>query len=73
MTYLLFYLFLALLYVAVMLMLRKALESNGVRGKYFWGFTFAGAVLAPIMIVITTVYASLDMLKRAWLNRNSNE
>lgn len=66
MTYLLLYLFSALLYLSVMLTLRKAIEASGVRGRRFWTLAIIGAILAPVIIAVTYVYAAFDILKRAW-------
>lgn len=70
MTYILFYLFSALLYVAVMLTLRKAIEASGVSRRSFRTLAIVGAILSPLLIVVTFVYAAFDMLKRAWGAQN---
>ena len=66
MTYPLFYIFCALLSLSTMLALKKEIESSGVRGKRFWTLAIIGAILAPVIIVVTFVYAAFDILKRAW-------
>ena len=70
MTYPLFYIFCALLSLSTMLALKKEIESSGVRGKRFWTLAIIGAILAPVIIVVTFVYAAFDMLKRAWRSQN---
>ena len=72
MTYPLFYIFCALLSLSTMLALKKEIESSGVRGKRFWTLAIIVAVLAPIIIAVTFVYAAFDMLKRAWRHKKTN-
>lgn len=56
MTYLLFYIFSALLYLSVMLTLRKAIEASGVSRRSFRTLAIVGTILAPLLWAMMLAY-----------------
>lgn len=64
MTYLLFYIFSALLNLSAMLTLRDAILKNGLSRRSFNLLTIAGAILAPLLWAMTLAYGAYEMLKK---------
>lgn len=73
MTYILFYLFSALLYVAVMLTLRKAIEASGVSRRSFRTLAIVGAILSPLLWVMMLAYGIYGIFKRVINKANKDE
>ena len=71
MTYLLFYIFSALLYLSVMLTLRKAIEASGVSQRSFRTLAAVGTILAPLLWAMMLAYGIYEMLKKGLKNGKS--
>lgn len=64
MNYMLFYIFSALLYVSVMLTLRKAIEASGVSQRTFRTLAAVGAILSPLLWAMMLAYGAYEIFKR---------